>query len=365
MKQRTNQVDFLAFLAGLLLVFSLLVFTPVPEAGKIVLAAVVISVIYVVFAFRLKVRFEIPRRGEPQDTLEPDAPAQPAPEPLPVAETVTVLPAALHPEAGDAELAYFESPVEELDLDFDPGELSRRLAEFKTRINESIVHSNLALAEFKVGSDFIFENVGRTFDISDNLANTAKQAFEMSEKVQSGVGIVTGALTESLKNTGLLFEQSKKISMILDLMSDISEKIHVLSINASIVSARAGQQGKAFEVVAKEIRNLAKETENSLADIENTITELQGTIGGVISRVKTAHDETELEKNALMSVAGALQGVILAVEIIRAVSSLAKEKSQEQSVNLSRIIEQEKSVLDQSLGEIDSLRQALESNKKE
>jgi len=212
------------------------------------------------------------------------------------------------------------------------------------------------ISDVKTSSDFIFENVSKAYDISDNLANTAKQAFELSENVQKGVKIVTGALSESLHNTKILFDQSKKITKILEIMSEISENIHVLSINASIVSARAGLSGKGFEVVAKEIRNLAKKTEISLKDIEDVIDELQNTIGSVIDKVQVANEETDHEKNALMSVAGALQGVILAVEIIRAVSSVAKDKAEEQSQTIQTALnraqqEDSQSQLAQSLRE--------------
>jgi methyl-accepting chemotaxis protein len=184
--------------------------------------------------------------------------------------------------------------------------------------------------EQKEGTRFIYENVIRTFEISDNLANTAKEAFELSERVQKGVKVVTDSLNQSQQLAELLFSQSRKISKILTIMSDISEKIHILSINASIVSARAGMSGKGFEVVAKEIRNLAKETENSLLEIENVIAEVQNTIQNVNEKVELAHKETETEKSDLLAVAGSLQGVILAVEIIRAVSNVAKEKGEEQ-----------------------------------
>jgi len=214
--------------------------------------------------------------------------------------------------------------------------------------NEAGEGQNLSidLANLKNNADFINENVVRAFEISDNLANTAKEAFELSEHVQSGVKVVTDALSSSMENTEELFHQSKKITKILEIMSDISNKIHVLSINASIVSARAGSAGKGFEVVAKEIRTLAKGTESSLLDIEAVIEELQTNISSVIEKVEVANKETEEEKNALMSVAGSLQGVILAVEIIRAVSSVARDKSVEQGEILKALLQDVEQVTD-------------------
>lgn len=177
---------------------------------------------------------------------------------------------------------------------------------------------------------FIKANVQQSYEIADNLAGGAQRAFALSEKVQKGVVVVTDALMESLKQTEVLSEHSQRITGILQLMGEVSDKIHVLSINASIVSARAGAAGRGFEVVAKEIRSLAKETEHSLGDIVEVIELLRSSIAKVIQVVQDADLETQQEKSSLIEVAGALQGVILGVEIVKAVSGMAKEKAEEQ-----------------------------------
>lgn len=186
------------------------------------------------------------------------------------------------------------------------------------------------LQEVSGNAAFILANVQQSYNIADNLAGSAQRAFSLSEKVQKGVTVVTDALMESLKQTEILSGHSQRITGILQLMGEVSDKIHVLSINASIVSARAGAAGRGFEVVAKEIRSLAKETEHSLGDIVEVIELLRSSIAKVIEVVRDADLETEQEKSSLIEVAGALQGVILGVEIVKAVSGFAKEKAEEQ-----------------------------------
>lgn len=236
--------------------------------------------------------------------------------------------------AGEQNLGVLTSSEEDSPAAPPPAESTRlreALEEFGRELEQlATTLPQTPLESVRDSAQFIFDNVIRAFEISDNLANTAKEAFELSDNVQKGVKVVTDSLNESLAFAEQLFAQSRKIAKIVTIMSDISEKIHVLSINASIVSARAGMSGKGFEVVAKEIRNLAKETENSLTEIENVIAEVQTTIQNVVEKVELAHRETEAEKSALLAVAGSLQGVILAVEIIRAVSSVARERGEVQ-----------------------------------
>jgi len=201
------------------------------------------------------------------------------------------------------------------------------------------------LDEIEKNSGEIFKSSKQAFDISDNLAGTAKEAFGLSEKVKSGIQLVVETLSETLKQTNDLYIQSHKITKILDLMGDISAKTHVLSINASVVAAREGSHGKTFEVVAKEIRRLAEETESALREIEKLIKNVVKTISDVVEKTKVINRETGDEKKALISVAGALQGVVLSVEIIRTVSNVSQKKSQEQADNIRRVALMMKSLL--------------------
>lgn len=207
----------------------------------------------------------------------------------------------------------------------------------------------------------VLGNVSQAYSISDNLSKTAKDAFALAEKVQKGIENINHILRQSLENTNFLEEQSKKISRILDLMGEVSSQIHVLSINASIVSARAGTHGRGFEVVAKEIRELSHQTESSLQDIADSIEEIQQTIRKVGEDTHQADQAAAEETKSLISVAGSLQGVQLAIEVVHTVSTGSKEKIQQQIDDLAQI-----ESLHQGLrGSLDQLLPALSASRQE
>ena len=179
----------------------------------------------------------------------------------------------------------------------------------------------------KKNSGQIDQSIGKAFEMADNVCSEAKDAFDVSKKVQSGVQSIKNVLSESLKQTNALIKYSQNISKVIALMADISMRIHVLSINASIVSARAGKSGKEFDVIAKEIRTLAEGADKALEDISIFTREMQGTIESVVDITESAHHEALEEAEALNRVAGALQGVLLAVEVISTVTQSCKCKS--------------------------------------
>lgn len=201
-----------------------------------------------------------------------------------------------------------------------------------------------SLEKLQTNSKSILENSRKAFDISDNLARSAEKAFALSQKVQTRVKELTGELAESLGDTRRLFDESKKIAGILEMMSEISSKTYVLSINASVVATRAGVHGRAFDVVAKEIRKLAQDTETSLKSIEDFVTHIQDIVQRVVDNTTVTASEIEKEKESLLSVAGSLQGVILAVEIIRTVSNLSRDKALEQQSISEEVIAKTKAV---------------------
>jgi methyl-accepting chemotaxis protein len=97
-------------------------------------------------------------------------------------------------------------------------------------------------------------------------------------------------------------DNTRNVKKITEGISDISEQTNLLSLNASIESARAGEAGRGFAIVAEEIRKLSDETASLTTDIaqivamlENDANEAQSIIGeveaSVVEETKTI-DET-------------------------------------------------------------------------
>lgn len=75
-----------------------------------------------------------------------------------------------------------------------------------------------------------------------------------------------------------LIEHVSSISNIINVIDNISKQTSLLSLNASIESARAGEAGKGFAVVASEIRTLADDVQGATNDIFNIIRDIEGTV---------------------------------------------------------------------------------------
>lgn len=79
------------------------------------------------------------------------------------------------------------------------------------------------------------------------------------------------SITRLWHSIEVLTKESMEITKIIDIISNITEQINTLSINAAIESARAGEEGKGFLVISGEIRKLANETGKATSSISSII----------------------------------------------------------------------------------------------
>src|SRR4029079_2121840 len=107
------------------------------------------------------------------------------------------------------------------------------------------------------------------------VAKDAEDGGVAVQKSISGLARVGAAMQESANVVKEMGKKAGEIGGIVSTINLIAERTNLLSLNASIEAARAGDAGRGFAVVAEEIRNLANRSAQATADIGQIVTNLQ------------------------------------------------------------------------------------------
>lgn len=132
-------------------------------------------------------------------------------------------------------------------------------------------------------------------DSSDVINDTVIDLTESLEKMQDSIGSIRG-LEGEFKNILTTFhnlaETVNEINRKITTIEDIAEQTNLLALNAAIEAARAGQHGKGFSVVAKEIRNLADKSRDNIDEITGNLKNLNQKIS-VVKDYVNAYKESQ------------------------------------------------------------------------
>ena len=104
-----------------------------------------------------------------------------------------------------------------------------------------------------------------------------------------------------------LTQAAESMSMIVQLIGNITGQINLLALNATIESARAGEAGRGFAVVASEVKNLANQAKQATDKIEQEIGNLNGISGDVVEALNSI-------KKAIQDVSEYVSSTAAAVE---------------------------------------------------
>lgn len=178
-----------------------------------------------------------------------------------------------------------------------------------------------AVGEIAQGTSDTSNNIQIQTHLTDEIQKIITTASELSQNMgeisndtSRAVGDGIGIIDRLYNNAGVsqmngdnaykimldLKEKSKQIQLVTEIISGISEQTNLLSLNASIESARAGEAGRGFAVVADEIRKLASQSKDSVNDIDKIIFALLERADLSVDAVMTMNQVTT-EQNELIT----------------------------------------------------------------
>ena len=117
----------------------------------------------------------------------------------------------------------------------------------------------------------LINDMNKLSEIISDVGNITGSTFELTDSISKQVISGEESLKKMNSSLDLIFKSAEDINNIVHIIDDISDRINLLSLNAAIEAARAGDSGRGFAVVADEISKLADQTASSIKEIDNLI----------------------------------------------------------------------------------------------
>jgi len=191
-------------------------------------------------------------------------------------------------QSGEKRKNYVDNSVEKVSLLTDRIEGVKELMSQTGRVTENM--------------SFSFENTINTLEKMLNSLNSVYSQLNDMEKI---AGNTTRTVTSSKNKMDNLRSITKEIEEMVTLINSIAEKTHILSINSNIEATHAGDSGKGFVIISREVRKLSEQTTTAAGDIGQKLNKIEDRILNVsdeISNILNIMNDIQLLNKKVMQV---------------------------------------------------------------
>jgi methyl-accepting chemotaxis protein len=191
------------------------------------------------------------------------------------------------------------------------------------------------------------EKAAEVAENSQHLATLANAGRSTVEETISGFDRIAGQMNVMAETINRLGEQTQAVGDIITTVNDLAEQSNLLSVNASIEAAKAGDYGKGFTVVAQEVKSLAEQSKHAVSQVRTILSEIQ----------KASSIAIEAAEQGRHTVEAGRQQSLESGDSVQAITDTAGEAAQS-AVQISASSRQQLAGMEQISQAIESINQA-------
>lgn len=196
-----------------------------------------------------------------------------------------------HVSENSDELAQFveetASAIEEMAVSI------RKVAESTEALAESAEKTAGAMEAIDNSTRSIGESVNETTVLSEEVARSADSGSQIVTDTAASMMKIKEAIDDATETITRLGKRSDQIGEVTHVINEIADRTHLLALNAAILAAQAGTQGRGFRIVADEIKELSERTSASTREIEEMIKAVREDVTEAIERVAVGGERAD------------------------------------------------------------------------
>lgn len=244
-------------------------------------------------------------------------------------------------------VSYFHSLIEKLkSTSLDISTQSDEIVAIVKSQGQGMGKTAASLQDFTATLSELAKSSKQIADITDEIAQISQETYDLAQSAAQTLDISQQALQNIQKSSSSitqrildLNEKSKEIGVILEIIESIADKTDILALNAALEGTKAGEAGRGFSLVAKEMRRLSERVTESTGKIKEMIRDIQNAISSSVIATEDGVKTTESGIEVIEKTAGEFEQIFNMVESIKnasakiALSTNQQKSAAEQSVD--------------------------------
>jgi methyl-accepting chemotaxis protein len=211
----------------------------------------------------------------------------------------------------------------------------RQISESADAVEAMAEESAAAITQMDRAIQQVGEHVREAAVLTDRVSQEAEDGSSAVSATIDGIETIRSLTRDARDVLERLAERIAEIGEILTVIGGINEETNLLSLNAAIIAAQAGEQGKAFAVVANHVKTLAQRTKGATQEIGRLINAVQDesrnavqAMGSGIQAVETGVERSRRAGSALTAIrSSAHEASARVAEIARAATEQTRNSA--------------------------------------
>jgi methyl-accepting chemotaxis protein len=233
-----------------------------------------------------------------------------------------------------------------------------QVASSATQTSTAVAQTTVTAEEVKQTVHLSSQKARQVSDTAQKTAQVSSAGREAMESMIAGMTRIREQTESAAQSIVRLDEQSHAIGEIIATVNDLAEQSNVLSVNAAIEAAKAGDQGKGFTVVAQEIKSLAEQSKQATAQVRALLGDIQKATGSAVMAMDASGKAVEAGTQQSNHAEGSIRVLGDSVaEAAQAAMQIAAS-SQQQLVGMDQVAQAMESISQASAQNMAAARQA-------
>ncbi len=216
---------------------------------------------------------------------------------------------------------------------------AREIEATATEQAASLFDVNAASTEIHHTSEGLSGTMAAVAEDTEKAAVLARKGISELNSMESAMQSLSEATSAFSSRFASINEKAGAVSSIVTTIAQVAEQTNLLSLNASIEAEKAGELGRGFSVVAREIRRLADRTGLAAEDIEGMVREMQSAVSGGVMEMESFADEVRRRTDEVGGIGSHMSSIIGHVQSLGPRFEQAREGVLAQSAEAGRISE--------------------------